>query len=84
MTVELELPKALRDAHLVFHFSLLKKELGNGTLGPEKAVQPVIVVDEEQYHEVAEILVSKLKHNVLFYLTTWKDIPESDNDGSVS
>lgn len=75
MTIELQLPNALQSMHPVFNFSLLKTDPRTCALRLAEPDPQAILVDGEEHHQATEILDTKLKHHVLFYLIKWRAFP---------
>uniref|UniRef100_A0A670Z7K1 Integrase catalytic domain-containing protein n=1 Tax=Pseudonaja textilis TaxID=8673 RepID=A0A670Z7K1_PSETE len=70
MTVELQLPKTLRQIHPVFHCSLIKPEI-TSNLRPPLPTPPIpIMVHGEQHFEIKDILDSRTHHGSTQYLTS--------------
>ncbi|XP_013913955.1 PREDICTED: transient receptor potential cation channel subfamily M member 8-like, partial [Thamnophis sirtalis] len=80
VTVELLLPKTLRQVHPVFHISLLKQEVIS-SLRPPALTPPVpIMIEGEQHFEIKEMLDSRIHRRKTQYLVAWKHLPSSQNE----
>lgn len=79
VTVELEVPKSLHRVYLVFHCSLLKREVVS-SIRPSLPPSPAtLMVEGEQHFEIREFLDSRRHTGELQYLVTWKDFPKGEN-----
>jgi transposase InsO family protein len=76
----LQLPASYK-FHNVFHISLLEPYTGVRDAGEEAELLPgpQIVIDDEEYWEIEEILGRKPRLGKIWYLIKWKGYPEEYN-----
>src|ERR1700730_3859047 len=70
----LQLPKAMRAVHPVFHISMLEPITPNTILNHIVPLPPLVEIDRDFEHEISEVLDSKIdKHCIckLLYLVQW-------------
>ncbi|MBW0573616.1 hypothetical protein O181_113331 [Austropuccinia psidii MF-1] len=72
----LKLPQQWKSVHPVFHVSLLEPVKQSTIPNQHQFPPPPAIVEEEEEWEVTQVLDSKLKRNILFYLVEWKGFNE--------
>lgn len=75
ITIELELPKTLRNVHLVFHCTLLKPATTSLLCLAIKPSPNPIMIKGEQHFEIKDSLDSHTHCGKIHYLVAWKDFP---------
>ncbi|MBW0573722.1 hypothetical protein O181_113437 [Austropuccinia psidii MF-1] len=68
----LKLPYQWKSIHPVFHISLLEPVKTSTFPNRHQEPPPPIIIEEEEESEVSQILDSKLKRRMLWYLVEWK------------
>ncbi|MBW0510361.1 hypothetical protein O181_050076 [Austropuccinia psidii MF-1] len=66
------LPHQWKSIHPAFHISLLEPVKTSTIRNRHQEPPPPIIIEEEEEWEVSQILDSKLRRKVLWYLVEWK------------
>ncbi|MBW0538916.1 hypothetical protein O181_078631 [Austropuccinia psidii MF-1] len=72
----LKLPQQWKSVHPVFHMSYLEPVKQSTIPNLHKLPPPPVIVEEQEEWEVAQVLDSKLKRGILWYLVEWKGLNE--------
>ncbi|MBW0504543.1 hypothetical protein O181_044258 [Austropuccinia psidii MF-1] len=72
----LKLPLQWKSVHPVFHVSLLEPGKQSSIPNCNQFPPPLVLVEEQEEWEVAQVLDSKLKRGNLWYLVEWKGFSE--------
>ncbi|MBW0555408.1 hypothetical protein O181_095123 [Austropuccinia psidii MF-1] len=72
----LKLPQQWKSVHPVFHVSLLEPVKQSNIPNQYQLPPPLVIVEEQEEWEVAQVLDSKLKRGTLWYLVEWKGFNE--------
>ncbi|MBW0543765.1 hypothetical protein O181_083480 [Austropuccinia psidii MF-1] len=70
------MPQQWKSVHPVFHVSLLEPVKQSSIPNHNKFPPPLVLVQEQEEREVAQVLDSKLKRGKLWYLVEWKGFSE--------
>jgi hypothetical protein len=76
---KLTLPIAMKAAHPVFHFSIMKKNKPDKIVGRRRQPPTPIEVKGEEEWEVEEVLDCRKKGKTKEYLISWKEFGEQEN-----
>ncbi|MBW0487697.1 hypothetical protein O181_027412 [Austropuccinia psidii MF-1] len=69
---QLKLPQKWKSVHPVFHVSLLKPVNQSTIPNQHQLPPPPLIVEKQEEWEVAQVLDSKPKRGILWYLVEWK------------
>ncbi|MBW0592897.1 hypothetical protein O181_132612, partial [Austropuccinia psidii MF-1] len=72
----LKLPSQWKSVNPVFHVSLLEPVKQSSIPNHHQLPPPLVLVEEQEEWEVAQVLDSKLKRGKLWYLVEWKGFSE--------